>query len=75
MSGWNLPPGVTGNEAVFGPQDEVDVELDKECADCGFSGWVTVTRLGWTASVTECWDCPTCGQEHEDEGVIEDEVD
>lgn len=39
MTGWNLPPGVTGREPVFGPDWEgpMEVECGQECATVIFT--------------------------------------
>ena len=59
----NLPPGVSGNEDAFGPQDEYDVEagLDYVCEDCPTPSPTVVTRTVWSGNMTDTWDCPGCG--------------
>lgn len=72
----NLPPGVTGNEDVFGPKSETDVQTTITCPECGFSGEVTATREVYNSGAVDYWECPECATEDhtdvEEESTFDD---
>lgn len=68
----NYPPGVTGNEDIFGPQRSFvgsrecgrllnEGEPDEE--ECPFSGDVDIDVY----STYHFWECPDCGCPHEED--------
>lgn len=60
----NYPPGVTGNEDVFGPNDETDYEaVGQLCPNCEILVDVTVTRITWNYTVEDVFTCPGCEEE------------
>lgn len=63
-NGWNYPPGVTGHEDVFGPNEEREETDNRTCPDCGELNKVVVTTEYFTFNIEERWTCPGCGEEH-----------
>ncbi len=61
----NYPPGVTGNEDVFGPKTEQDVTIESSCYHCPWEGEVLATRVQWNFGGMHYFDCPQCGTENE----------
>lgn len=77
----NYPDGVTGREPAIAGYDEgtLNVECDGDIEDpqspgdyieCPFSGDVDVVYVDRT---TAEWECPVCGETHEEE--LDDGVD
>ena len=59
----NYPPGVTGNEDVFGPKAEylVDAGDDYECRNCDAPSPDKVERAVWNSGADDSWVCEECG--------------
>lgn len=58
----NYPEGVTGAEdQIAGPlgEDEIDIQFD--CIDCDFDGWVSADVTRWSTHDVINWECPGCG--------------
>lgn len=83
MAGYNLPPGVTGNEwQIAGPTArpgwqviDVEHECPEEEFEEGFTGTVeadleTTVSYG-TLYETYRWTCPRCGRDGETERELE----
>lgn len=71
MTGYNLPPGVSGFEdAIAGPSDEYEAEFavrhecDEDKYDGFFEGSAVGTVVVWSAPPVQfVFDCPQCGEE------------
>lgn len=71
MTGYNLPPGVTGFEdAINGPTREYDAtfdvkhECDEDTYDAFFEGSAAGTVVLWSSPPAQfVFDCPQCGEE------------
>ena len=61
----NYPPGVSGNEDEFGPQEEEEFEAVHTCEVCGHVSEVLVVRQTYSSGTVEYWDCPRCFHNHE----------
>ena len=68
----NLPPGVTGNEDVFGPKSEEEVTARHTCSECDLEDDVLVTREVYNTGVVDYWTC-VCGVENNADVEIEDD--
>jgi hypothetical protein len=46
---------------LSGPPEADELEIDRDCDKCEFSGLMT----GWGTRETVTWECPECGEKYE----------